>query len=300
MTVPAEISIIESNAALHPRIEGLIATGAGGHSYSLMDAIPAQPRAYDLVLVATSSDSRRRVVDELLARHDVGAMVLEKVLFRSLQDLDEVGAALAQQNIPAWVNCGRRYFPTYQAGRDRWTRARPLHIAITGSSYGLASNAVHFIDLAEYLNQSPVISIDPAGLVSGSVPAKRAGCIEIFGTLNAVLENGAGLSIECMDGADLTVFVQITASGLKIDINEVGRQMTETWEFPSTTIDGPVDEVPFEMKRVSENSEIYEGILANGRCELPSYADSQRQHRLFLQAVLKHLELPPSAVCPIS
>jgi predicted dehydrogenase len=291
---PVRIDIVEPSLAAHPRIAALIAGDTGGHQILLQDSIPAAADQaarghYDVVVVATSAAARRAALEAVLARHSVGVMILEKVLFQTLADLDAVGAALQAAGVAAYVNCGRRYAPGYQAGRAQWADGRPLHITVNGSAYGMASNGIHLIDLAEYLNGADLVALEASGLLPGAEPTKREGCVEVFGTLKGRLSNGAMLDIICHNTPDLAFDLRIKGTGIDLRINELGREITA---------DGVT--TPFALRNVSECHDIYREALSEGRCGLTPYADSARQHRYFLTALLHHLGLAETQICPIS
>lgn len=291
MTEAADITIVEPAIATHPRIAALIANQTGPHRMRLLTVLPDTATLFDLAVIATSANNRRAIIEGLLERHTVSVIILEKVLFQALADLDAVGTLLADKNVTAYVNCGRRYFPGYIALRDQFlhNRSGPLDLLVTGQAFGLASNAVHFIDLAEYLNTAALTALDGTGLLAGSVSAKRADCVEIFGTLTAQMDNGARLTVDCRADGPLGVTVRLSGEDVDIFINEPARQITQGGA-----------PTPFASKNVSECTEIYADALRDGQCNLTPYADSVRQHRFFLSAVLDHLHLPQTSKCPVS
>lgn len=288
MSAAAMITIVEPSVAAHPRIAALVAAHQGPHRFFLHEALPAIAQHFDLAVIATSANHRCSVVKGLLQVHSVGVMILEKVLFQYLADLDAIEGLLAAKGVQTYVNCGRRYFPSYVALRARFAAQQPVNLVFSGHEYGLASNAIHFIDVAEFLNGAAVTKVDASGLLAGAVPTKRADCVEVFGTLTAQLANGARLTMVCHAGGVLSIRNQLSSGPDKIDINQISRQMTEG-DYSAA----------FVMKNVSECTEIYEEALA-GTCRLTPYADSARQHQLFLRAILGHLGLPDTALCPIS
>lgn len=288
MSRAATITIVEPSVAAHPRIAALIAAHQGPHRFSLQEVLPDTAQHFDLAVIATSANHRRAVVESLLQAHSVGVMILEKVLFQYLADLCAVESLLVAKGVQTYVNCGRRYFPSYVELKNRFSAQKPVNLMFTGHEYGLASNAIHFIDVAEFLNDSAVSKVDATGLLAGAMPTKRANCVEVFGTLTAQLANGARLTMDCRAGGNLSVYNHLSSGAVSIDINQISRQMTEGDQTAA-----------FVMKNVSECTEIYEEALA-GTCRLTSYTDSARQHRLFLGAILGHLGLPEAALCPIS
>lgn len=300
MTTPADITVVEPNTDLHPRIRSQFdaanAAAESPHTFELLTAAPIEPNRVDLSVVATTASARRAAVDEVLAHHEVSAAILEKVLFQTIADLDAVGDEFARRGIPAFVNCSRRTFPGYQQLRDalRAANAGPLDVTVTGNGFGLASNAVHFLDLAEYLSGAAITGVDADGLEPGSRPAKRPGNVEIFGTLRADLDDGSRLSITCADAEPIAVAVEIRAGDTTYRIDELARTVDD-----DTGGTGPR---PFVAQNVSETSGIYDDVLSTGTCVLTPYADSARQHRHYLTALQSHLGLPAGAdvVVPIS
>jgi predicted dehydrogenase len=283
------ITIVEPNAAAHARIVTLMEGDARGHSFSLVTKVPNVRARFDLVVIATSADTRRAAFDSIVAQHDVGVMILEKVLFQKIADLDAVQDVLMTREIAGFVNCARRYFPGYRDVRVASAGARPLDVTVSGAGFGLASNGIHLIDLAEYLNSAGLVTLEASGLQPGSVAAKRAGCVEVFGRMTGTLSNGARVDITCDDLPDMTVKVSISGSGYAAMIDELARTIT---------VGG--DNAPFISKFVSETWEIYNSALMMGTTDLTPYADSVRQHRLFLTAISRHLGLAADAACPIS
>jgi len=290
---PAAVTVVEPNVAAHGRINEHIAQTAASSTkdVTLVTELPASPQAFDLVVVATTTDTRRAVVDTLLDRHRVNVLLLEKVLFPRVADLDEIGKRVDDLGVTTFVNCGRRTFPGYVELRDQLAARTVRSITVRGNRFGLASNTVHFLDIAEFLTGAAITSVSAAGLQPGHVPSKRAGSVEVFGTLAADLSDGSGLTIECLDQDPVAVDVDIAADGLSVTIDEVGRTVTDDGETR-----------PFGQQSVSETTWIYDDALRSGRCPLTPYADSARQHRAYLNALRPHLGLSNEAddPCPIS
>jgi predicted dehydrogenase len=279
------ITIVEPNVAAHARIAAFTDADTRGHRFTLVTDVPVTRAHFDLVVIATSADTRRAAFDAIM-QHDVGVMILEKVLFQTIADLDAVQDVLTTRGIAAFVNCARRVFPGYRDVRAALTG--PVDVTVTGAGYGLASNGIHLLDLAEYLNEAGLITLT-ADLRAGSVEAKRAGCVEVFGRMTGTLANGARVDITCDDAPDMAVRVGIVGQGYTATIDELARMIT---------VDGGVQ--PFASKFVSETWEIYHQALTTGSTDLTPYADSARQHRLFLTVISQHLGLAAHAACPIS
>lgn len=293
MQTASHITIIEPLVTAHPRIADHIvaSTAEGVRTYTLLSALPENNDPYDLAIIATSANIRRAVFEDIVEHHDVAVVLFEKVLFQKLADLDAVGQMLDQKGIAGFVNCGRRGFASYRnlvAGLDQTV---PVDMVARGAAYGLASNAVHLLDLAEYLNHSALVNLDFSNLRQGSVPSKRDGFVEIFGTITGRLENGATVSITCEDTKSIALCIDIKAGDLQIEIDEIAG--TQTVAGQQST---------FAIQYVSGMPYLYDDALTTGQPGLTPYAASARQHRLYLQALQAHLGLPAGddTACPIS
>jgi hypothetical protein len=290
---PAQIIIVEPQTALHSRIAGQLAAieTSTVHRFELHEKLPDIKKPVDLAIIATNAAVRRAVYDELASRYQIGSIIFEKVLFQTIKDLTEVGARLERDATKSFVNCGRRGFPGYQSLKQEWVTSRPLDLTVTGSQFGLASNTIHFLDLAEYLNAAQLESVDISGLTPGMLASKREGYVEIFGHIAGRLSNGASISITCEDRAPPSVQVAFSAESLDAQIDEAGR---------NAIINGTMQ--PFDSRHVSGMPWIYQELLVKGTTCLTPYADSARQHRIFIEALRGHLGLSNATddPCPIS
>lgn len=290
--VPASILVVEPNLEAHSRIRDQFAAAASSpHQFSLSTALPESAQSFELAVVATTAAQRRDAVEALLSRHSVRTMILEKVLFQRVRDLTDVGQLLEDSDVAAFVNCGRRTFPGYEALRQAISVGSDVRITVRGNRFGLASNAVHFLDLAEYLTGSEIVHVSAAGMSPGHVPSKRQGTVEVYGTLTADLASGATLAVECRDDDPVAVEVELESDGRKTTVDELARTVSD---------DG--GRRTFHSQNVSETTGIYEDALTSGTCGLTPYADSVRQHRQYIEALRSHLGLSNTAdePCPIS
>lgn len=285
-TEPNDILIVEPARALHDRILAEVALDRPtAHHVTIAEALPEGPRP-DLAVVATAAPPRAQIV-KALTQGKLNAAILEKVLAQTDAELASMRDDLAQAGAATHVNCPRRYFPGYQQLKARLTG--PLSLKVEGAQFGLGSNAVHFLDLLEYLNDSPLTSVDAAGLEPGGKASKRAGFQEIYGTLTATAANGATLAVTCADEDAVRLSITLTdAAGHSWQIEEGASQIT-----------GPDGSQPFATRFVSQTPEIYADALG-GHCGLTPLADSLRQHALYLSALRQHFDLNDDQPVPVS
>ena len=147
-----------------------------GDPIELVGSVADLPDRLDYVVVATSADVRRTVIEELLDGREVEHLLLEKVLFQRLADFDAVERLIQERGVSTRVDTARRAFPIYQQIRDYFTDDPIVHMDVRGGDWGLACNAIHFLDLLSFLTGGvfPRRSRRPCSLESRS-PASGPG-----------------------------------------------------------------------------------------------------------------------------
>lgn len=196
-----------------------IAEVKSSHRIQYHQASTSLRSSYDFALVATTANARLSVLRDLLLSRKISYLLLEKVLFQSAQDLREALRLLEGTDTRTWVNYPRRQFPYYQELYSRLAGKRLKHLKVQGGDWGLACNALHFLDLFEYLASAPVKHVYTNGLENKVYPSKRAGFVEFYGELTGALANAVTFSISCSHEAD-DIIVQIQTDSELIEINE--------------------------------------------------------------------------------
>ena len=248
------------------------------HNVQFATSLVDTPLQIDLALVVTPSHCRTAVVMEIASRYQVKAWILEKVLTQSCAQLDQIEQALAG-NSQAWVNTPRRLMEWHQAIRAQLMPAStaPLQFRVGGGGWGLASNAIHFVDLVAWWTNAQVQSISADGLESW-VDSKRFGFQEVFGHLLVHYSDGSELELSCLPSADPVVISVDTPQGkwrieeaAGLAIGSSGQQLLGQLSLQSAL-----------------TAPLVAQILQKGRCALPTLAESVVQHRFLLQAMLEH------------
>jgi predicted dehydrogenase len=251
---------------------------AAAHTVQFSTFLEAAPQALDLALVVTPAHCRARVVEEIAGRHQVKAWILEKVLAQSCEQLDRIEQALANNN-RVWVNTPRRLISWHQAIRAQLLPDGPvpLQVRVGGGFWGLACNAIHFIDLVAWWTHAQVQSLCADGL-DGWVESKRAGFQEVFGLLLVHYGDGSVLELSCLPDAQPAVITVETPQGswhleeaAGVATGPAGQQLQGQLSFQSAL-----------------TAPLVAQILHDGHCALPTLAESAAQHRPLLQALLEH------------
>jgi len=223
----------------------------------------------DVAIIATNSDVRLAVLQELVEKKRVGALILEKVVFQS----DAEFALASTLGAPAWVNCFRRALPGFADLRSQ-LRGEPWSLSVEGGAWGLGCNAVHYLDLCAFLADSDEFAVD-AALDPKILASKRPGFVEFTGRIRGTCGNH-GFEFVAHPGS---------AEPPKVRIG--GRAIDET-------------SLPLQSELTHL---LVEEILATSRSSLPTLAQSRAAHAPLLELFTRHLERMTGqrpARCPVT
>lgn len=251
---------------------------ASGHVVKFSKSLKDAPSDLDLAMVVTPAHCRAHVVTELASSHQVKAWILEKVLSQNCEQLDQIQQALVS-NSQVWVNTPRRLMAWHEEIRSQMLPAgpSPLRVRLVGGSWGLACNAIHFIDLVAWWAQASVQSVNTEGL-GDWIHSKRAGFYEVLGNLVVSYDDGSELELRCNSTSESTQITVMTPQGEWLIEESLGRV---------TGPDGQqlLGQLNFQS---ALSAPLVKQILQQWRCGLPTLAESADQHRPLLLALLKH------------
>ena len=251
---------------------------ATSHEVQFSTSLDQAPKQLDLALVVTPAHCRADVVAAIRAQHEVSAWILEKVLAQSSQQVDQIERALAGHP-RVWVNTPRRLMTWHQAIKEQLLASGPtaLRVRMAGGHWGLACNAIHFIDLVSWWTGASVDVVDTRRLGDWQ-PSKRSGFQEVFGTLVVHFRDGSTLELIC-NQSDAAPRIEVeTPEGIWLIEEMAGKAVGPSGQ-----------EIAGQLSFQSDlTAPLVEQILTTGRCELPSLAESASQHRPFLDVLLQH------------
>jgi predicted dehydrogenase len=119
----------------------------------------AHPGA-DLVLIATTADSHRELV-ELAARSGAKAILCEKPMATSVADCDAMLAACQESGTRLAVNHQMRFMEQYTLVRDALASGglgRLATMNVVAGSFGMAMNGSHYCEAFRWLTGSEIVS----------------------------------------------------------------------------------------------------------------------------------------------
>ncbi len=247
----------------------------------------------DFAIIATSSQPRFEIVKSLLDK-GIKLFLLEKVVFQSEGQFKEIIKLLEDSGAKAYCNFVQRYYPNYRSLKKSIDKTKKINMVVNGGDFGLGCNALHYIDLFEYLTESKVI-LKNFQLSENQSGNKRGNIYkEFFGQLTFVTENGSSLWL--LSQSDKVGGVQI-----HLDFNKSKHLLCEeTLHHYQVCDDGKVLTNKFEILFTSNlTAVIYEDLL-NGSSLLPSVQDVANIHTQFFKAINSTLNKDEWDNCPIT
>jgi len=164
-------------------------------------------KVFDLIIVAINSSSHIGTL-ELLKSHNITA---DKVIVEKVPDNTIDGITCVDDNV--YVNFPRRYYPFYQKLREiSLSRDSIQSISIKGGNNSMLCNALHYIDIFEYLTDSPINSIGCD--LDDVFLAKRVGFYEATGEVNCSNKNASLFIQNDRSTRSNTVLVQFSSGSL--------------------------------------------------------------------------------------
>ncbi len=265
-----------------------------------LDDIGKVPPRIDLAIISTTSTPRRALTEKLLRAAKVRFILFEKVLFPASADYDAVGQLLSRYKVEAYVNCTRRMYSGYEALRKKLTGVSGLSVKVTGGSWGLGCNAIHMIDMIDYITDD----IEGAHICAGDLldnklsSGKRTGFVEFTGTLaGSVGRTHYVLKSEADSAAPRSI--RIVADNTLFEIDEPGQTITETDLLHDTLMSTEAFPIPYQSRLTHSAAE----HILSGTTRLTSYARSCSLHKPMLREFIKkynQINGGCSEICPIT
>lgn len=284
--------------AVESRMERIDELRGNYQEVNFFDSIQELPKKLDVVVIATSSNVRRTVFEELLKTVEISYIVFEKVLFQKIEDYTYVAEELKKHHIRAWVNCARREWPSYQKVQKEITASREVSISVVGGEWGLACNGIHMLDLVQFLERNRCEIVN-ANLKNEVVESKRKGFFEVYGSLNGTCGPNGVYQITCMKESALPIQIDVQTDRARYCISEqyqimrVSRECNQ-WEEE-------IEEFPIMYQSQLTEHVVLE-LMETGTCFLPDFQESMELHQKFLATLLEVFEKNgmEKGICPIT
>ena len=268
-------------------------------SVAYLDSLVEFVQPVELAIIATNSDVRRNVIEELVSNSRVKYLILEKVVFQSVADFEAVMPLLKENSIKAWVNCSRRMFPFFRELKKRTVNAPQISLTVEGSHWGLGCNTIHMLDLLAFLTEQTKFEFDTSSLDLQVYEDKRKGFIELGGELRANSQRGDILTLVDRRNHEKPFKMLIQFDGVEIEMDQMGGRICE---YSSGRREKSVSKAFQPLQSELTNIQAEE-ILRTGDSQLTKLEESYLLHKPILDAFNHHLSginNKQISICPIT
>ncbi len=295
--VAASLSVAEQRASEIPH----------QHAVKYSSSISDLPSSLDLVIVATNSNVRLKVLLELLGHAKVNTLVLEKVLFQQVVDYEIAYKAIQENGVICYVNHPRRMQSVYKQVKSiiKEYSHELFTIQAYGANWGLGCNGLHISDAIVYLFEDSIAKYKNSQLDHAVIDSKRQGFKEFSGSLQGLTEKGHQFTIISLKTDDLQptpISITLFSPSLRIYIAEGNQPMvTITRVKPGLQTENLGQEPMLFQSDLSK--EVVESALANREIDLPVYEEAMANHLLFIESLNDHIQKitqEKTTVCPIT
>ena len=227
----------------------------------------------DLCVVSTSCEPRMAIYKrclDLKPRY----IILEKYLFKSREEFEE---CLSLPRVPTFVNQWMYGSKTFDCLFEEEARA----VELAGSGWGLACNAVHWIDVFKRHMNITHLQMGSDTSISKVFPSKRAGYEEIYGEL-VFVDRDTDKTFKLIDTGDDSI-----TGGQEIRVD--GR--VYFFDYAHIKRDDVVlSDFPYFSELIGD---VVGDIMDSGKCSLPFLEESISQH-LLIEEIFETLDRRPN------
>jgi predicted dehydrogenase len=268
-----------------------------------IDNIESFVNDIDICIIATKSDVRRSIVEELLEKKNVGYLILEKVAFQSVEDFESVIELLKEKNTECYINCPLRLQPIYKKVKELINlKSKTEFIYEYSDDFKISSSFIHILDLFCHLcGDSDIYIYNRLIDVINSV--KHKGFVDFTGELYVTNKSGHSLLLKKGENK-FTEVLKIKNKDIDIYASEGG--------FEDNINDDRIGKVTFNNEdsykipflwQSQLTSDYINQIVNKKKCELPDIIQSFNVHKPMINCFNEFLsknEGKNIKICPIT
>jgi hypothetical protein len=124
-------------------------------------------------------------------------MLIEKVVAQTVEELYLINSNLQKSSIRAWINLPRRIMSSWQQLKDDINTNHPISLEVSGGKWGMASNSIHMLNLAEWMSDSKVQKLNSRFTSSDKAYAtKRNNYLDVTGEIFCEFQDKSSIHIK--------------------------------------------------------------------------------------------------------
>lgn len=271
------IFVVDLNPSAIARCEEEIKVVRSHADVCFLHDIALLPRYLDILIIATSSRPRLSILQKLSERVSAGVMIVEKLVFSRPNDYTPGLDFINGIAVKSYVNCPLRIQSGFKSIKEA-LNDQSFEFVVSGESWGLACNGLHYIDLFAFLSDQWDFKYDSSEvIVERFFESKRMGYLEFHG----VIKNRSGNSrLELLSG--------MKEMPLKAEIRSLDNKVFCTFDPSSGFLEAYIDGTRLgplaPLKRQSDiTGDLCDELVNNDfACGLTPLTDSVELHKSYL------------------
>jgi hypothetical protein len=294
---PLQIIVVDpSNASLATARERYEGTAGVDHAITFLTDLPSSSSAIDIAIFACNAHVRKQALEKLLDKAAVQYLVLEKLLFDKIEDYASVSNRLENLPTKTFVNCAMRMIPFYGEAKS-YFQNQNVTLTVNGSKFGLASNAIHYLDLLAFYSQDSSYVVQVESLDPEMIDSKRPGFKELTGTLIANYSKGSRAILTCLKDGTLPFQVEISSPRVRLISREWEQKAWISEEKNGWKWIEVEAKIPFQSQLTAK---LVDDLLTRGSCDLVPFAESKQIHLNFLLGLKAYFKSTDADVFPFT
>lgn len=285
ISIPCIVQVVEPSSEATTIAKERYYQVDGSNAISKLDflnSIDELENQIDVAIIATNADVRKSVISELIEKRQVKNLIIEKVVFQSLQDFQEMEAKFKIQGIEAWVNCPQREYSLYKELNSITKNSQSFQYQMQGGDWGMGCNTIHYMDNVAYLTGQSDLSLDTSMLDKELVTTKREGFIEITGTISGRVGSFGKFSFTSVKNSNAPLVISISTEEVCAVIFETSAKACIAYKESNWNW----QHIDFPILYQSQLTNMFvEDILKNGSCDLGTFDFSFRLHKPLIQSL---------------
>lgn len=268
--------------------------GAVKDRFTWIDSLELVDSSIDIAIIATSSEPRFRIVKTLL-ENGVKYFLLEKIVFQSTNQFETIIKSLREKDGTAYCNFVNRYFNSYNEIKFLIEENDNLNMIVYGGTFGLGCNAIHYIDIFQYLTSDNNIVISDSKLKELNQENRRGSQYKEFSGTMSVKNSKGQLQIISEEDFKGEVTIIITLREKHFVLNEGTGNM---FEFDGINC----KRSSFVIQQTSKLTAIIVQEILSGVCRLTEVQDTLTAHTSLFEQLNKAISKKSnsSMCCPIT
>lgn len=237
----------------------------------------------DICFFSSNSNRRYESIKSVFKVTSPKFIIIEKILAQSTKELKNILNFFKKKKITnkVWVNTHYRTYKIFKKIVNKNRKFFNNKVDISGYNWGLACNAIHYIDLYSDIFKSKLLRVDSRKLETKWVKSKkRQGFYEVFGSMEILFDNNKFLNLTCKkSNTKSSIIHKLHFSKNKFyKIFEKNGKIQSNFSKRSKFFFEPVS---LKMKKFIIK------IIKYGKCDLTNIKDSTNQHLKFISELIR-------------